>query len=245
MAIDPDTLPKERYNCEACISRSQTRNLSDAPMQWRTVPGDLIYSDICGWIDPVALGESRYFLTFIDDVTRMTYLFVLKSKTAKEVRNCFLVFRNTFEQDGRRIKSIRTDGGGEYRKQMASLCEELGIQHQEMAPYTPEQNGVAKRANRTICERIRAILAETKLSKELWAELACAVVYLKNRSPTIALNNRTPFEALYGRRPDVSHLVAIGTKAFGHMPKKKTKKLDPRNFDGIMVGYGGSNQYRI
>jgi hypothetical protein len=138
MAIDPTTLPKEGYACEPCISGSQTRNLSDAPMTRRTVPGDRIHSDICGWIDPIALGESRYFLTFIDDATRMTYLFVLKSKTAKEVRECFLKFRNIFEQDGRRVRSIRTDGGGEYRKQMAELCTETGIHHEETAPYTPE-----------------------------------------------------------------------------------------------------------
>jgi hypothetical protein len=69
MIIDPATLPKEGYACKACISGSQTRNLSDAPMQRRTVAGDRIHSDICGWIDPIALGDSRYFLTFIDDAT--------------------------------------------------------------------------------------------------------------------------------------------------------------------------------
>src|SRR5271155_4578580 len=175
----------------------------------------------------------------------MTYLFALKSKTAKEVRECFLEFRNIFEQDGRRIKSIRTDCGREYQKQMAEFCREFGIHHEETAPYTPKQNGVAERANRTICERIRAILVETSLPKELWAELACAVAHLKNRSPTNALKGKTPYEALYGKKPDVSHFVAIGTKAFVHTPKKKTKKLDPRGIEGIMVGYGGSNQYRI
>ena len=147
-------------------------------------PGDLIHSDICRWIDPIALGESRYFLTFIDDATRMMYLFVLKTKMAKEVRECFLRFRNIFEQGGRCIKSIRMDGGGEYQKQMAELCRETGIHHEVTAPYTPEQKGVAERANRTICERIRAILAVTGLRKELWAQLACAVAHLKNRSPT-------------------------------------------------------------
>ena len=144
MAIDPSSLPKEGYDCEACITGSQTRNLSDAPMQRRKEAGDLIHSDICGWINPIALGGSRYFLTFIDDATRMTYLFALKSKTAKEVRECFLEFRNIFEQDGRRIKSIRTDSGGEYQKQMAEFCREFGIHHEETAPYTPEQNGVAE-----------------------------------------------------------------------------------------------------
>jgi Reverse transcriptase (RNA-dependent DNA polymerase) len=68
---------------------------------------------------------------------------------------------------------------------------------------------------------------------------------LKNRSPTASLNNRTPYEALYGKKPDVSHLVAIGTKAFVHTPKQRTKKMDYRGCEGIMVGYGGSNQYRI
>ncbi|HTS05200.1 MAG TPA: DDE-type integrase/transposase/recombinase, partial [Candidatus Eisenbacteria bacterium] len=130
MAIDPETLPKgDGYACEACISGSQTRNLSDAPMKRRTGPGDRVHSDICGWIDPISLGGSRYFLTFIDEATEMTYLFTLKSKTAKEVRECFLEFRNVFEQDGRRVKSIRTDGGGEYQKQMAEFCKDAGIHH--------------------------------------------------------------------------------------------------------------------
>jgi hypothetical protein len=245
MAIDPATLPKEGYACEPCILGSQTRNLSDTPMTRCTVPGDRIHSDICGWIVPVALGDSRYILTFTDDATRVTYLFVLKTKTAKEVRECFLEFRNVFEQDGRRVKSIRTDGRGEYRKQMADLCHETWIHHEETAPYTPEQNGVAEWVNRTISERIQTILAETKLPKELWAELAYAVAYLKNCSSTSALKGKTPYEALYSKKPDVSHLIAIGTKAFVHTLKKKTKKLDPRSIEGIMVRYCGSNQYQI
>src|SRR5438552_17770730 len=95
-------------------------------MTRRKQPGDRIHSDICGWINPIALGESRYFLTFIDDATRMTYLFVLKSKSAKEVRECFLKFRNIFEQDGRRVKSIRTDEGGEYRSKWQSYARNTG-----------------------------------------------------------------------------------------------------------------------
>ena len=128
---------------------------------------------------------------------------------------------------------------------MGELCRELGIHHEETAPYTPHRNGVAERANRTICERIRSIIAETKLPKELWAELARTVVYLKNRSPTRPLKDKTPFEALYGEKPDLSHLIAIGTKALPHIPKSKNQKLDSRAGEGIMIGYGGKNQYRI
>jgi len=82
----------------------------------------------------------------------MTHLFVLKIKMSKEVRECFLRFRNNFEQDQCCIKSIRMDGGGEYQNQMVELCCKMGIHHEEMVPYTPEQNGVAEWANRMICK---------------------------------------------------------------------------------------------
>ena len=245
IAIDPSTFPVDNDKCVACIQGGQTMHYSDQAMRRRTVPGDLIHSDICGWITPNSFGDARYFITFIDDATRMTYLYVLPVKTALAVRDAFMEFRNVFEQDGRRIKSIRTDGGGEYLKQMAALCQEHGIHHEETAPYTPHQNGVAERANRTICERIRSIIAETGLPKALWAEIARTVVYLKNRSPTRSLKDKTPYEALYGDKPDLSHLIAVGTKAMPHIPKSKNQKLDSRAGEGIMVGYGGSNQYRI
>jgi hypothetical protein len=59
------------------------------------------------------------------------------------------------------------------------------------------------------------------------------------------LRDKTPFEALYGEKPDLSHLIAVGTKALPHIPKSKNQKLDSRAGEGIMVGYGGKNQYRI
>lgn len=247
IAIDPATFPVDGNSdkCEAGIQGGQTMHYSDQPMRRRTVPGDLIHSDICRWITLNSLSNARYFITFIDDATRMIYLHVLPLKTALEVRNAFMEFRNVFEQDGRRVKSIRTDSGVEYRKQMADLCKELGVHHEETAPYTPHQNGVAERTNWTICKRIRSIIADTNLPKELWAELARTVVYLKNRSPTRSLKDKTPYEALYGEKLDLSHLVAVGTKAMPHIPKSKNQKLDSHAGEGIMVGYGGSNQYRI
>ena len=149
IAIDPATFPTENNDdkCEACIQGGQTMHYGDQAMRRRTIPGDLIHSDICGWITPISFGNARYFILFIDDATRMTFLKVLPQKTALEVRNAFMEFRNIFEQDGRRIKSIRTDGGGEYRKQMGELCTELGVHHEETAPYTQ----ACKRAERARC----------------------------------------------------------------------------------------------
>ena len=83
-----------------------------------------------------------------------------------------------------------------------------------------EQDGVAERVNRIILDRLRAILAETGLRKDLWAELLSTVVYLKNRSPTTALtDSKTPYEAWYGRKPALEHLRIVGCVAYYHLPQ--------------------------
>ena len=119
-----------------------------------------------------------------------------------------------------------------------------GIIHETTAPYSPDQNGVAERANRTIIERVKAIITEFKLDKRLWMEIADTVVYLKNRSPTTAVAT-TPYELWHGTKPDLSHLRIIGSTAYVHIPKEKRIKLDTNSHEGILVGYGGTNQYRV
>ena len=93
-------------------------------------------------------------------------------------------------------------------------------------------------------ERVKAILAERKLDKKLWMEIANTVVYLKNRSPTSAVAT-TPYELWYGAKPNLAHLRIIGSTAYIHVPKETRVKLDDHSHKGIMVGYGGTNQYRI
>ena len=88
------------------------------------------------------------------------------------------------KQLSRKIKRLRTDGGGEYKKAFGGYLKKKGIIHETTAPYSPDQNGVSERANRTIMDRTRAILAETGFPKILWMEIAATIVYLKNRSPT-------------------------------------------------------------
>ena len=74
------------------------------------------------------------------------------------------------------------------------------------APYTPEQNGVAERKNRTVVEMARSLLKGKHLPIQFWTKTIATVVYLLNISPTKAVMNRTPFEAWYGMKPSVRHL---------------------------------------
>jgi transposase InsO family protein len=109
---------------------------------------------------------------------------------------------------------LRFDNGGEFvSKKFDAFLAECGIQRQTSAPYSPQQNGVVERANRTIMECARSMIFAQRLGLEFWGEVVNTVVYIKNRCPTQALDSKTPQEAWSGRKPDVSHLRVFGCKA--------------------------------
>jgi Reverse transcriptase (RNA-dependent DNA polymerase)/gag-polypeptide of LTR copia-type/Pol polyprotein, beta-barrel domain/GAG-pre-integrase domain/Integrase core domain len=233
--------------CGGCQEGKQTRDVSHKPAKRAPEPGELLHSDLCGPIDPPSRGKANYFGLFIDDNTRMTYIVALETKTAAELLRRFKEVKSQIETHlGTKVKRLRTDGGGEYEKSFGKYLKDNGIIHEVTAPYTPEQNGVSERSNRTILERTKAILADNpSLPKHLWMEIAQTVVYLKNRSPTTALDRMTPYEAWFGERPNLSHLRTVGCTAWVHIPKEKRVKLDSHSDKGVLIGYGGTNQYRV
>lgn len=125
---------------------------------------------------------------------RMCWIYFLRFKS--EVVAIFWKFKQWIKtQSGCKIQSLRSDNGKEYTyDQFNMFCEEAGIEHQLTAPYTPQQNGVSERKNRTIMEMVRCLLYEKSLPKEYWAEAAHTSVFLLNRLLTKALEGKTPFE---------------------------------------------------
>ena len=94
-----------------------------------------------------------------------------------------------------KIKTLRGDHGGEYNsKEFESYCEEAGIQRHLTVAYSPHQNGIAERKNRTIVEMARSLLKEKDMPNSFWAEAVSTAVYLLNRYPTEAIENKTPIE---------------------------------------------------
>ena len=182
--------------CESCIAGKQTKQNSTTPGKRAGRPLELIHSDLCGRVQPQSAEGVNYVGFVIDDSTRMTSAIGLKGKSARELFERFKEYREQVQVElGRQISRLRTDGGGEYQKEFGRYLKSVGIIYEITALYSLEQNGVSERNNRTVMERVRAILHETNLPKELWMELVSTVVYLKNRSPTIAVKGKTPFEA--------------------------------------------------
>ena len=123
------------------------------------------------------------------------WVYILKHKG--EVLQRFQEWKALVEKSsGRKIKTLRSDNGGEYTStEFTSFLTKEGIKHELTIPHTPQQNGVAERLNRTLIEGVRTMLADSKLPHRFWAEALSTAVYLRNRSPTKALEGVTPYEA--------------------------------------------------
>jgi hypothetical protein len=127
-----------------------------------------------------------------------------------------------------------------------SLNGNAGIEHQLTAPYTPQQNGVVERKNRTIMEMARCMLHDKGLPKEFWAEAANTAVFLLNRLPKKAVQKKTPFEAWHGSKPKLINLKTFGCLCFSYIHQVKRDKLDKKAEPRIFVGYSLiAKAYRI
>ncbi|KAE9338286.1 hypothetical protein PF008_g12130 [Phytophthora fragariae] len=126
---------------------------------------EVVHSDVMGPMNPKSKGGARFVVTFIDDYSRYVSVYMLKSKA--EVLKYFDNFRQLAEtQTGSTLKCLRTDNGGEYvSKRFNQFCANHGIVHQTTTPYTPQQNGLAERMNRTIVERARSMLYYQQVDK--------------------------------------------------------------------------------
>lgn len=136
------------------------------------------------------------------------------------------------------MKILRTDNGREdLSKKFTRYFDAKGIKHQLTTPYTPQQNGIAERANRTIVERARCLLYDADLPKRFWAEASSMAVYLMNRSVNSNKLDITPEELWSGKKVDLSKLKLFGTRIMVHVPKEKRQKWDYKSEALIFVGY--------
>ena len=221
---------------ESCILAKKHREKISMGKSYRAKhPLEIVHSDLCGPIQTPSLSRKIYFLTFIDDFSRKVWVYFLKCKL--DVFAIFKEFKEKVEKEsGCSIKTLKTDQGGEYiSNDFLNFCKENGIWKQFIARYTPQQNGVAERKNRTIMEMARSMLKEKHLPNEYWAEAVACSTYIQNRCPTKAVINKTPEEALSRKKHNITHLRIFGCVAYSLVPQAVRQKLDDRGEKCIFV----------
>ena len=159
---------------------------------------------------PSANGN-QYLLTFIDDyTTKMCWVYLLKEKS-----QVFATFKNFYlwitNETQLNIGTLRLDNGGEYT---SKDLKKNGIKHQTTVPYSPKQNGVAKRMNKTLLNMVRSMMFFQNVKLMFWGEVVLCAVYIGNQCPFAAINNKSPYEMWYNRLPPIQHFRVLVLLAF-------------------------------
>lgn len=151
-----------------------------------------------------------YYVIFVDDHTRYTWLYPLKKKS--EVFAVFVKFQRMVEtQFSKKIKVFQCDGGGEFSKaEFINHLENSGIVRHISCPNTPEQNGVAERKHRHIVETGLTLLFHAKLPLFLWVDAFLTATFLINKMPSSVLKMESPIFKLYGTHLDYNILKVFG-----------------------------------
>ena len=180
--ITLDLHPSETEKaCSTCLQSKMIRvQAREAPPR-ATKRLQRVYSDMWGLYRHKSLGGNRYFVTFTDEFSRYSELFLMGKKT--DVYNIFSVWKLKAEKEtDKKVSTIRSDNGGEYGK-LSRIWAPEGVEFEFTTYYTPEQNGISERLNRTITESIRGMLLDAKLPVRFWGEAAKTACYLCNRLP--------------------------------------------------------------
>ncbi|GKA76982.1 retrovirus-related pol polyprotein from transposon TNT 1-94 [Tanacetum coccineum] len=185
----------------------------------------------------MSINHEKYTLVIVDEYSRYTWVHFLKKKSqAPEIIMSFI--RMVENQNEVKVKQIKTDNGVEFRNlELESFYDEKGISQNFSSPYTPEQNGVAERKNRTLIDAARTMLNGSVLSKNFWTKAVRIACYTQNRSIIIKRHDKTPYEKFRERIPNISYFYVFRCPVFIHNHKDRPGKFDAKADDGYFLGY--------
>ncbi|KAJ0941619.1 putative RNA-directed DNA polymerase [Helianthus annuus] len=225
--------------CVSCQKGKQTKK-SHPLKKINTVsmPLERLHMDLFGPMKHKTTFGDAYCLVVTDDYSRFSWVSFMahKSETPGILKDLLTMLENLYTL---KVKRIRSDNGTEFKNQvMDEFCTSKGILHEYSSRYTPQQNGVAERKNRTIIETARTMLVESELPIQFWGEAVSAACYTLNRVLTVKRHGKTCFELLQKRKPDLSYLEPFGAPCTMIEPDGK---FGARAIEGFFLGYATPN----
>jgi hypothetical protein len=188
------------------------------------------------------LSKAYYYIVYIDNATRFTCIFFLKSKSASAVLPVFKEYMVWVDAQGFHIKRFWCDNRiGEFdNDEFWNLLALSGIAFEPAPPFTQHKNGIAERYIQTINGKARSMMLDSHMPHRFWAEAVNIATYLHSISLTKTLvKSQSPHQALYGRRPPIAYLRHFGCLVYKHIPKEQRTDKDwgPHSLPCMFVGY--------
>ncbi|GJT13986.1 retrovirus-related pol polyprotein from transposon TNT 1-94 [Tanacetum coccineum] len=244
-------LPRLKFEkdhlCSAC-QLGKSRKATHKPKTINTIMEVLhtLHMDLCGPLRVQSINGKKYILVIVDDYSRFTWVKFLRSK---DETPAFVINLLKQLQVGlnKTVRFVRTDNGTEFvNKDLTDYYESVGITHEKTVPRTPQQNGVVERRNRTLVEAARTMLIFSKAPLFLWAEAVATACYTQNRSLIHTLHDKTPYELVHDKKPDLSFLCVFGALCYPTNDSEDLGKLKAKADIGFFVGYAPNRKgYRI
>jgi hypothetical protein len=188
------TILRNLKQCDVCILGKHIKQPFHDSTYIACRKIELIHSNFCGPMCVSYTNGNRYIMNFIDDYTRMCWLYLIKEKS--QYFETFKIFHVWIQNETQsRIGSLRTDNGREYTSnEFESYLFQHGINHQTKFPYNPQQNVVAKRMNRTLLNMVCSMMFFKNVKLVFWANVVLCASYVKNMYSYHSLKNKTSYE---------------------------------------------------
>jgi hypothetical protein len=200
--------------CAACQTRKKVGTSHPSKNIMTTSwPLELLHMDIFGPVAYLNIVGSKYGLVIVDDYSCFTWVFFLqdKSKTQGTLKHFQKRAQNEFEL---KVEKIRSNNGFEFKiLQVDENLEEEGIEHEFFTAYTPQQNGLVERKNRTLIDMARTMLGEYKTPDRFWSEAVNMACHAINRLYLHRLLKKMAYELLTDNKPNVSYFRVLGANA--------------------------------
>lgn len=234
------TLKQSSGFCDACSQGKihQKAHISSVTTTHRAF--QLIHSDIWG---PAYIPSSqgyKYYLSFVDDYTRYTWLYplTLKSETTRSVKHFIAMVKSQFKIE---VEKFQSDWGGEFRP-LVDYFKDLGIHFQHPCPHIHAQNGKIERKHQHIVETGLTLLAQAHMPLKFWWEAFLTAVHLINFLPSSTLYNSCPHSLLYNVLPDYTKLKVFGCTCFPYLRPYNKHKLQLRSQKCVFLGYSANHK---
>ncbi|KAJ1695814.1 hypothetical protein LUZ63_012512 [Rhynchospora breviuscula] len=233
-----------KRKCDICLRAKQTRDVFPISLNKAVEPFELVHCDIWGPYRQPSHCGAHYFLTVVDDFSRAVWIYLMTEK--KESSKLLISYcKMAKTQFGKHVKCVRTDNGLEFKTGVVQeFYAEHGILHQTSCTYTPHQNGRVERKHRHILNVARALRFQAFLPIEFWGECVLTAAHLINRTPTYILEDKTPYELLFGKPPSYNTIRVFGCLCY--ISHKSSDKFESRSKKCVFMGYPfGKKGWRV